>query len=115
MNNQIGDEDLHRLTEAKQLIEKNPTMSVTEIASKIGWNKTSLTYYFKLQYFLTIKDFQLQLKMTFAKELLEKTRIPIAIIATKTGYDNPSSFSVAFRRETGMTPLRWRNSKSDKD
>jgi len=47
-----------------------------------------------------------------ARQLLQDTRAPIARIAASLGYADPSVFTRAFRRWTGMTPLRYRHATS---
>jgi AraC family transcriptional regulator len=43
-----------------------------------------------------------------AKDLLRIGSTDVATVALLVGYENQSSFGVAFRRETGMTPTQWR-------
>jgi AraC family transcriptional regulator len=43
-----------------------------------------------------------------AKRLLRDPNLDLTQIALILGYANSSSFGVAFRRETGLTPTRWR-------
>jgi len=49
-----------------------------------------------------------RLRMETAKGLLAETRLTIAVIARKSGYDSPTSFTAAFKRETGLRPVEWR-------
>jgi AraC family transcriptional regulator len=43
-----------------------------------------------------------------AKALLRTTRLPIAEIAWRVGWENPSNFAQAFKAATGTTPGAWR-------
>jgi AraC family transcriptional regulator len=43
-----------------------------------------------------------------AKTLLHDPNLDLAQIAMILGYANQSSFGVAFKRETGLTPMQWR-------
>jgi AraC-like DNA-binding protein len=45
-----------------------------------------------------------------ARQLLRDTRIPVRRIASALGYDDPTVFTRAFRRWTGLTPRDFRNS-----
>jgi AraC-like DNA-binding protein len=49
-----------------------------------------------------------RLRMARAAELLAFTPDKLALIAARVGYSDPFSFSVAFKRETGMTPSACR-------
>jgi AraC family transcriptional regulator len=39
-----------------------------------------------------------------ARVLLETTRLPVAEIAWRVGYENAARFTALFKRETGRTP-----------
>jgi AraC-like DNA-binding protein len=43
-----------------------------------------------------------------ATELLANTALPIAEISTSVGYSDPSNFTRAFRRQTGIAPQQYR-------
>lgn len=43
-----------------------------------------------------------------ALTMLAHTAMPIAVISRKLGYKNPSSFTRAFVRWNGVTPLNYR-------
>ena len=42
-----------------------------------------------------------------AKTLLHDPNLNLVQIAMTLGYANQSSFGVAFKRETGLTPMQW--------
>lgn len=50
-----------------------------------------------------------QTRLEYAKRLLQTTNLPIATIANKAGYNNPSSFSRAFRRYFDVPPGQCRS------
>lgn len=43
-----------------------------------------------------------------AKKMLLTTKDPIESIARQIGYTNPDTFTKVFKKETGMTPTRYR-------
>ena len=57
----------------------------------------------------TIKQYQLELRLKEALELLCETTLPIAEISEKTGFYDEFYFSKIFKREFGMPPLKYRN------
>jgi AraC-like DNA-binding protein len=75
----------------------------------VGLNRTKLQYGFKQVFGVSIYDFQLQKKMEKAKALLRKTEKSIKEIARLCDYKSTSSFSQAFKKATGVSPLPWRN------
>ena len=48
------------------------------------------------------------LKVSYAKQLLSDTHMPINEIATSLGYSMPHAFSNIFKSRCGMTPLQYR-------
>jgi len=55
-----------------------------------------------------LSDYIIHVRMEKAKQLLRGTNIPVARVAIGVGYNNISYFSRLFKRETGMTPQRYR-------
>jgi AraC-like DNA-binding protein len=53
-------------------------------------------------------DYVLALRIEAAKTLLTETRLPIELIAMKTGFCSASYFSQTFKRLTGKTPRTYR-------
>lgn len=51
-------------------------------------------------------------RMTLAKQKLRNTQLMIAQIAFELGYESETSFTRAFRRETGLPPAAWRAENS---
>lgn len=43
-----------------------------------------------------------------AKKMLLTTKDPIESIARQIGYTSPDTFTKVFKKETGMTPTRYR-------
>ena len=54
-------------------------------------------------------------RMQVAKQKLRETRLTIGQIAFETGYESETSFTRAFRRETGLPPAAWRAGASPGD
>ncbi len=50
------------------------------------------------------------LRMSAAKELLERDDMPIQNVCSKIGYEDIAFFRDLFKRHTGMTPAEYRNS-----
>lgn len=50
----------------------------------------------------------LRLRLSRVKQLLGETELPLAVVAERTGFEHVEYLSVVFKRETGLTPSRWR-------
>jgi AraC-like DNA-binding protein len=48
-----------------------------------------------------------------AKEFLGNNQMPISEIAERLGFSDPSSFSQAFKRWHGCSPLKYRQGNSN--
>lgn len=49
-----------------------------------------------------------QRRMERSREILSSTELPVIEVAAAVGYDDPSSFAIAFRRSFGMSPSQYR-------
>ncbi len=105
----------NRVSEAKKIIIDNLDKHITidEIAQRLDISAYKLQKGFKKIEGRTVYSFILKVRMDNSKTLLEKTDYPIIEIAQKIGYENPSKFSTAFKRETGYTPTEYRQLKRD--
>lgn len=107
-----GDEDTIRVMKAIEYIRKNISKNISrsELAELIYLNEDYFTRVFKKQTGYTYKEYVLLEKMRKAEVLLEQTKFPISIIASKVGYDNCSHFTKMFKKITGVTPKDFRKS-----
>ncbi|QUL53458.1 response regulator [Paenibacillus tritici] len=83
-------------------------LSREEIANHVFLNPDYLTRVFKKETGMAISDYLLNERLKIAKELLEKTEMPISAIATHIGYANFSHFSRTFKKHTNMNPNEYR-------
>lgn len=81
------------------------TPSIAELARAVGLNEKKLCYGFKELYGTTVYGYLFEHKMQLARRLLTTTDRSVKEIAWECGYDDPSHFSVAFKR-------RWRETAS---
>lgn len=103
-------EEDHPVKRAISYIRRNiyHDLTRTEIAEAVYLNPDYLSRLFKRVEGVSLNDFITSEKMQAACSLLSHTQIPVGLIASKLGYTNFSYFSQIFRRNTGMTPLEYR-------
>ena len=58
---------------------------------------------------MTIKEYQLMLRMRKAERLLCETEMSVAEIASETGFYDTFYFSKIFKRKNEISPLKFRN------
>ena len=97
--------------EALEYIEHNfqNNISVEDIASVCGLNRTYFGKIFKDSIGKTPQEFLLSFRMAKAAELLKLTSLSIGDIGNAVGYHNALHFSRAFKNIYGIPPREWRN------
>ncbi len=98
------------INRAKKIIIDNLERQVTvkEISEKLGVSIYILQKNFKQVKGTTVYDYIRRMKINNSKILLKETSDSIIEISHKTGYENPSKFSAAFKNITGYTPTEYR-------
>ena len=95
-----------KILKAKDILLSNiqtpPT--IPQLASQVGINQCYLKKGFKDLFDTTIFSFVQEQRIIKAKLLLTTTQEPIANIAERLGFSNPSNFTNAFKNFTGTLP-----------
>ena len=99
------------IKEALNYIEQNfqNDISVENIASFCGLNRTYFGRIFKETVGKSPQQFLLSYRMAKAAELLKLTEITINDVGNAVGYPNQLHFSRAFKNVYGVSPREWRN------
>ena len=99
------------IKEALNYIEQNfqNDISVENIASFCGLNRTYFGRIFKETVGKSPQQFLLSYRMAKAAELLKLTELTINDVANAVGYPNQLQFSRAFKNVYGLSPREWRN------
>jgi signal transduction histidine kinase/DNA-binding response OmpR family regulator len=85
----------------------NPNFSVEELSRQVSMSRVSL---YKRLLTLTGKtpiDCIRTIRLKRAVQLLEKSKLSIAIVAYEVGFNNPTYFAKIFREEYGMLPSEY--------
>ena len=95
-----------KIREACAILEQNldQPLTIPELARKVAINECYLKKGFKALVGKTIHDYQQDLRIARAKELLQKQGLSVTEVANTMGYSSISHFSTAFKRVTGMKP-----------
>ncbi len=99
------------IKEALNYIEQNfqNDISVENIASFCGLNRTYFGRIFKETVGKSPQQFLLSYRMSKAAQLLKLTGLSISDIGNAVGYPNQLHFSRAFKNVYGLSPREWRN------
>ena len=83
-------------------------LRVAELAQRCNFSPWYFTKIFHALYGAGPQQFAAQLRLAHACRLLSATRLPVTEISAACGFDNPCSFSRAFRARYGMTASEHR-------
>lgn len=97
------------INEALLYIEKNITskLSLEDVAKHIHLNKNYFTVLFKETTGENFRNYVLNCKIEYAKELLRESPITTSNLALLLGYEEPRSFIRAFKNVTTKTPSEY--------
>ena len=86
----------------------NKHISLDDLCKICSLSKTWICKCFWEANHMTIFNYKLSLQLNKAKSLLTETTYSISRIATLTGFSSPNYFSLIFKANEGITPLRYR-------
>lgn len=89
------------------------SITVSDIAEKIGISRTYLNRLFKLEYNLPAQEFLMDFRMRKAAFFLVNTDRPIKEISQDAGYQDPLVFSKAFKKRFDVSPKNYRLSRQE--
>ena len=79
-----------------------------DLAKRCGMTTFRFSRVFKEANGLGFTDYVLNKRMSFAKELLDNSQMPITSIGYEAGFKDPSYFARAFKQYAGCTPSEYR-------
>ena len=84
------------------------SVKISDIAKRIGINRSYLTSIFKKRTGLSPQEYLLRYRLSKACQLLLTTGQPIQEVARQIGYENPMTFSKMFKSAYGVSPSAYR-------
>jgi AraC-like DNA-binding protein len=100
-----------KLFRIRDLIKANPGRAWTlpALCGQFGLSRKKLHYGFKRMCGVSVHQFQTEVRMQLALELLQTTRLPIAHVSEKAGFSEPTNFTAAFRKHFAVLPSHIRD------
>ncbi len=83
-------------------------LTVNEVANSVPMSVRGLQIKFKDAFGRSPLAEIHRLRIARVKELLASTDMPVASVAVATGFGTPAYMTTKFKRETGLTSLRYR-------
>ena len=87
-------------------IEEQITLDL--ITKKFAINRNKLNALFVKNSSMTCMNYLQKLRIDLAKILLSKTEIPISEVSARVGFADPNYFTKLFKKNTGVTPSKYR-------
>jgi AraC family transcriptional regulator len=99
-----------RITRAIEVINADPAIehSLETLANVACMSSFHFARNFKKTVLQTPHQYIMSRRMATARKLLEKTKLPVAEIAYRVGYENTSHFNRVFQKHSGITPGKFR-------
>ena len=86
-------------------------ISLQEVADNVHMSASHFSKVFKDEMSQSLTDYLGRLRVDRSKDMLRERSIPLAEIASRAGFDDQSYFTKVFKRYTGQSPGRYRNSR----
>jgi AraC-like DNA-binding protein len=94
--------------------EPGKKWTLEELAGHVAMSRTAFANRFRASVGQAPLDYLQDWRMTLARTALQDTNEPLADIAQRIGYLSDTAFSIAFKRNTGVSPGRFRAEAREK-
>jgi transcriptional regulator GlxA family with amidase domain len=100
-----------RITQSERYLQQHlvDKVSIGALAARIGMSPRTFIRRFKAATGRLPGAYMQMLRVSYAKEMLERGGVPVQIICSKVGYEDVAFFRTLFKRHTGMTPAEYRS------
>lgn len=98
--------DIEKVERARRIMlqELDTSMTLAQLAQRVGLNRTKLALSFKEVYGVSVQTYWRDERLIRARELLRHGKARVTDIALSLGYSETSSFTRAFIRKFGQRP-----------
>lgn len=98
-----------RVEKAIELLgQKHEPVRIDDVASAVGMSSGAFSRLFKREMGVSPYDHHLQLRITWASELLKNSDLQVDMIAHRTGFVDSYHFSKTFKKMVGIPPAAYR-------
>ena len=105
------DDTIDRKESIERLLQQqyaNPSLSLEQVSEHLGFSPRQVNRLFLQFYGQSFRDTLAEVRLYNAQRLLLRTSLPMAEVALRVGYREPSGFYTAFRKRFGCSPRQYR-------
>ena len=108
----LSHRDVRALEEAKRQVDQGTVnYSLEQLARRVGINRRKLALGFKILFGDTVGEYQRDVRLEFARRLLEDRTASVTYAASVAGYSDVGSFGKAFKAKFGWLPSQSRQTR----
>jgi AraC-like DNA-binding protein len=102
--------DIERLERARRLLLEHMAAppGLRDLARHVGLNEVKLKFGFRTLFGSSVFAYLRAQRLDAARRLLLQRNLSVTEIAVRVGYQNPSKFAAAFKKQFGLTPSALR-------
>ncbi len=99
-----------KISKVIQYIEQNldSTLSLNDLANHVNLAPSYLSRIFNQELHQSISQYIIALRVKKGRDLISRTKMTVSEIATYVGFKEQSYFTQCFKKQYGMTPLKYR-------
>jgi two-component system response regulator YesN len=116
-DSQVENHQAVRIHQARIYMDEHfsdPDLSLNQVASQVNLSPSHFSALFSHTMGETYRNYLTRLRVERAKELLRTTHLLCSEIAYQCGYNDPHYFSYIFKKNTGVSPQKFRIQPTDR-
>jgi two-component system response regulator YesN len=109
-NDRLNDKNGILINKCKKFIDQKymEDISLEIVAQKYFFNSSYFSKLFKSYTGLGFSEYLLMVRIQSAKKILKATEYSMADVACRVGFKDPTYFNRVFKKEVGISPLKYR-------
>lgn len=108
LGNEVVPYDSYKTTVAEYILQNLAIVTLDSAAQKVYLTPQYFSRVFKEEFKINFSEYLKDLRLSAVKTMLRENKVSLDEICNKVGYTHNAYFTKLFKRETGLTPIRYR-------